>query len=379
MNLLDRYIARQYLTNIVVLLVILFCFVVTIDVSLNLAKYWKVAADITAASGQGDTALRRILVTVLGVIDLWWPRLLSLFNFMLGLVLVGAMGFTCAHMVRHRELVAILASGQSLFRIARPILIVALGMTFLQGLNQELVIPRIAPLLTRDQDDIGKRDLGSTRIPPTVDGEGRVFYAATFDADRGILGDLSVWDRSKDDLLPIRRIHAESAEWRDGAWVLSGATSEPRSPGARPTAPPARIVTDLDPTVLKIRRYAGYGGNLSWAQAREILDRMAAAGLGTDQARRNHDQVIRASFGRISTMLSNLLTLCITLTFFLARTPGGMLAQALKCAPIGIVSLVGGVLGTSVAIPRIPPQMSVFIPAAILVPVAIAMVGRVRT
>src|SRR5690606_13293541 len=122
MNLIDRYIARQYLTNIAALLVILSCFVVAIDVSLNLPRYWNQAVEMCRQSPATDTTLRRLILTPLLIMDLWWPRLLALFNFLLGLVLVGAMGFTCTQLVRHRELVAVLTAGQSLFRIARPIL-----------------------------------------------------------------------------------------------------------------------------------------------------------------------------------------------------------------------------------------------------------------
>lgn len=379
MNLLDRYIARQYLLNIIALLVILFCFVVTIDVSLNLSRYWTVATEAASHSTQADTSLRRVLITFLLIYDLWWPRLLSLFNFMLGLVLVGAMGFTCTQLVRHRELVALLSSGQSLFRVARPILVVAVFMTLLQAANEEFVIPRIAPLLMRDQGDAGKRDLDSTSLPPTVDGKGRIFYAARFDPDHARLGDLSVWERS-DQGTATRRIHADGATWKNGAWELENPSVESRIEGHPDAGPvPDRIITDLDPTVLKIRRYAGFGQHLSWAQAREILHRMDATGLGTEQARRNHDQIIRTCFGRVSNMASNLLALCISMSFFLTRVPANMVAQSLKCAPIGILSLVGGVLGSAASIPRIPPAVSVFLPVIILIPVAIALVSRVKT
>ena len=131
--------------------------------------------------------------------------------------------------------------------------------------------------------------------------------------------------------------------------------------------------------MLKIRQYAGFGQNLSWAQAREILRRMHDSGLGTEQAQRQHDQILRTSFGRVSTMVCNLLTLCISMSFFLTRVPVNMGLQALKCAPIGVVSLVGGVLGSAAAVPRLPPQLSVFLPALVLVPVAVAMISRVRS
>jgi len=379
MKLLDRYIARQYLLNIGALLLILACFVVAIDVSLNLSRYWNTAVEVSRNSGHADTALRRTLITLVLVADLWWPRLLSLFSFLNGLVLIGAMGFTVTQLVRHRELVAVLTSGQSLFRVARPILLVAGLMTGLQALDQELVIPRIAPLLTREQGDAGKRQLGSTRVPLTVDAKGRIWYAGTFDADAGVMTDVSIWERDEKSL-PIRRIHASKAIWQDGAWNLEGVSVEGRRRGETSTGPtPLRIETDLGPTALKIRRFAGFGQNLSFAQARRMLAALDTMGTDQEQARKMRDQLQRASLGRVSTMAANLLTLIISMSFFLTREPGNMLRQSLKCAPIGVVSLMGGVLGTSATAPGVPTGLSVFIPVMVLLPVAIAMVSRVRS
>lgn len=376
MNLIDRYIARQYLTNIAALLVILSCFVVAIDVSLNLPRYWNQAVEMCRQSPATDTTLRRLILTPLLIMDLWWPRLLALFNFLLGLVLVGAMGFTCTQLVRHRELVAVLTAGQSLFRIARPILIVAVGMTALQALNQELVVPRIAPLLTRDQGDAGKRNLGTSSVPPTVDGAQRIFYAAAFDADRETLTDLYIWERDEAGIT-TRRIYAPRAAWRDGGWDLEQPVTEARSGPAG--VPPTRIETDLDPTMLKMKRYAGYGQNLSWAQASAMIRRLDEIGAEGDEARKTRDRLTRAGLGRVSTMLSNLLTLMIAMSFFLTREPRNMLVQSLKCAPVGILSLMGAVLGTSAPVPGVPAALSVFIPVMVLIPVAIAMISRVRS
>ena len=78
---------------------------------------------------------------------MWGPRLLQLFNYMLGVAMVVGMGFTFAGMVRRRELVASIASGLSLQRMSRPVLLVALALTGLQALNYEFLMPRVAHLL----------------------------------------------------------------------------------------------------------------------------------------------------------------------------------------------------------------------------------------
>ena len=60
MGLIDRYIARQFVFNIIAILVILFCFVITVDVSLHLDRYLRVAESSLRAGRKKDmgTSLR---------------------------------------------------------------------------------------------------------------------------------------------------------------------------------------------------------------------------------------------------------------------------------------------------------------------------------
>ena len=111
MPLLDRSIAREYLINALTLLVVLLSFIVAIDVSLNIGRFAKAAEEVASQGGEPAGLIRRGLVTVWLIGDFWWPKLLQLYNYLLGIVLVGAMGFTCVQLVRHRETVAVLASG----------------------------------------------------------------------------------------------------------------------------------------------------------------------------------------------------------------------------------------------------------------------------
>ncbi len=155
MKILDRYVARQYLTNILSLYVILFAFVVTIDVAMNL-DHWHGGREAVAGRGDG----RRPAVRADGAVD---RRLLvaqapPLFNTP-GLVLAGAMGFTCVQMVRHREPGGGPASGQSAPR-GRP------GPRcrsahVARRAQPELYSPRVAPLLAREHKQAGMRTAGS--------------------------------------------------------------------------------------------------------------------------------------------------------------------------------------------------------------------------
>ena len=373
MKILDRSIAFQFAANAAVLFLILAGVVTAVDYAFNFDEYFRIAD----RAYENSPWFLRAAGSILVLVDLWWPRLFLLYDFLLGFVLVGAMGFTLTQMVRHRELVAILASGQSLLRVARPIMLVALLLVVLQGLNRELIIPRLAPLLTRDKGDAGSSSMGAIDRVLHVDGKGRVFYARSFDLDRQTISGLWVWERDEQGLLTTR-ITATEAAWDGTRWLLTNGQTEDRRLGAgnaRPQ-PLASLTSDLDPTVIRMRRFEGYAANLSFRQLTELITRSRASTL----TRPDHlDQLTRYKLGRLCVMASNLLTLLVCLPFFLRREPANMLMQSLKCAPAAVGSLMGAFLGSAAAVPGLPPEVSVFIPVMILIPLAIAGLTSIKT
>lgn len=379
MTILDRYIARQFLSNIALLFVLLFSLVIVIDFSLNFDEFTDIAKKVADQREWDRSPVREFLLACVLVIDLWWPRLFLLFNYLLGIVLVGAMGFTCAQMVRHRELVAILAGGISLHRVARPVIVVALFMTCLQLANAEFVLPRIAPLLTRNKTDAGARGLGQARQPLAADASGRLFYARTVDLDKGEIQGLWVWERDARGLM-TRRITAPAAHWDGLGWSLTNGVAESREDSASgqrvTTRSIARLETDLDPTALRLRRFEGYANHLSTPQLSQLLTRLRAQPRPPEQ---RIEQLERIRAGRPASMLSNLLMLVIVLPFFVRREPTNMLTQSLKCAPAALAAVSATLVATTASIPGLPPSVSVFIPACILIPLAIASFSGIKT
>lgn len=380
MSLLDRYIARQYLVNILMLFAILFAIIIAVDFSLNFDEFSDKAPRFLIAWGWRDTQVTRLAAAVALVFDLWWPRLFQLFNYMSGLVMVGAMGFTCAQMVKHREFVAILAGGVSLHRTARPILIVGAIVTAMQVANTEFMLPRIAPLLMRDKSEAGEQTLAAQRLPLTVDASGRLWYAQSFDAAKGELRGLWVWERDTDGLL-TRRITADAARYAAGAWQLEHGLADLRrgtDNQMQPAAPAsvAGITTELDPTALRIKRFQGYSQNLSTSQVSDLISRLSAQpqpSVGQLEA------LERIRFGRIAAAACNVLTLLICMPFFVRREPGNIVAKSLLCAPVALGSLVGGLLVTTAALPGLPPVLGVFVPVMILLPLSIAAVTGIKS
>lgn len=371
MGLLDRYIAKQFLVNLVTLLVLLMTLTVAIDVLINLNRFVRAASELAGEKG----TLRHAVTTLVWIVDLWGPRLLQLFTYIGGLTMVIAMGFTCAQLVRRRELVAVLASGVSLQRLAVPFFVVAIGVTALQAVNQELVIPRIAHLLTRSPKDAMARDLRPFETPLVKDGSGRLWYARVFNADTNTIEGVHVWER--DDAGRVQaRVVAEAARWEGGAWVFeNGRRVDARvatSAASNVGQPIERLETSLNPEVLVAKRFEGYGNNLSSRQIGAMFE-----GAPMDSATRERFERVR--WGRYATLLGNVLALVLVLPFFLVREPRAMMGQTLKAAPIAGLALGASAFAPAFALPGVPPQIGVFAAALVLLPLALAAAVSVRT
>lgn len=377
MKTIDRYIARAYITNVAALFVILFTFVVAIDVSLQLEKYTSLARRLTAGDGQVGFG-RLAAVTAYLVADFWWPNLIRLFNYMVGLVMVGAMGFTLTQMVRHRELVALLSSGVSLYRVARPILVVALLLTGLQLANREFLLPKIAPLLLRDQKQSGMRAMGEHVIPLTPDAQGRLWYAPAYNPDEGVMRNPYIYERNADGELQ-RRIVADAAAWDGAVWQLDNGRIDQRQGAAGAHERVLFVESNLDPTLLAMRRFAGFSQNLSFAQVTRMLEHPDLLGADAAAAALQVRELKRIRSGRFAIASCNLLALLTALTFFLRREPANMLAQSLRCSPVAMVALMGGVIGANLNIAALPPGFTPFVPAVVLLPIAIAAITSIRS
>lgn len=366
MRLLDRSIGLQYFINVVLLLLILGSFIVVVDASLNLHRYIRYA-------GEQPDFLSKTLATLSIIWSLWWPRLVQLFNFTLGFVLVAGLGFTTAQLVARRELVAVLASGISLWRAIAPVFVVAFGFMLLGVANQELVVPRIVGILLADDPRVSTRDgkIGITNLPTTPDASGQLFFATTFDPAEGTMEDVKIWQRSESGV-PTALITADLATWDGSAWLLENGVSHPvGTPGD--SQPIDRVETEMDPNALAVRRFAGLGQHLSFATLGRMLSQDESL---TPELRR---RLQRDRWGRVGSWVAMGLSIVIAVPFFVTREPRNMAVQAAKCAPIVLAALVLSALGVSAPIAGMPGWLSVFLPAMLLAPAAAAAATSVQT
>lgn len=372
MTFLDRYILRQFALNFVLLFLLLFVFTCMIDLFLNIDRFVE-AVDATVPA-EGLSALGRAGATAWIVIDFYAPRAFQFYSFLLGIISIGAVGFTLVQLHRHREMTAVLAAGVSLHRVAMPLIIAIVGLNVLQLVNREVLLPRLAPLLLRNHGEIGRTEVEGFRVNMASDGPDRVIYARWFSPAEERLDEPVIWEYGASNEL-ARIITATTAVWNGGGWTLEDGQATRLGDENLMTAPPPepvdRISSQLDPTGLLMRRHLEFRQMLNLRQLTELVQRESTRGI---------DELNRMRFGRFSQVLINILTLLITLPFFLIREPRNLLVQSVNCSAVGLTAQIGGAVGVSIGIPFVPAAASVFcIPLLVLLPLAVWRLIKVET
>lgn len=383
MSLLDRHILARFLQNFAILLLLLFLFAVAIDIVLVLDRFIDAGRSIAGADAGG---LARLWAVVRVTAGFEAPRLFQFYAYLHGLVAIGAMGFTLVRMYRDGELVAILASGMSMHRLAMPFVVGTFGLSALQLVNHELILPRVAPLLIRGHESIGHPSVSAFPVRLTPDRSGSLLQAPAFDPATAVLEMPTVLERDANGRTR-RRITATSATWEHRGdtvgWKLVDGHAVSLSPEAGPDGRPIRaneaiefFATDLSPEVLTTQRYGEYVSLLGLRQ----IGRMLAALDGADrQSATDRAGLLRHRYARFSTVVSNVLIMWLVLPFFLLREPAPLLRQALLGAAVAIPAFMGAAIFMMVPLANIPPAASVFLPVAVLVPVVLGQWATVKT
>ena len=367
MSLIDRHIFIRFAANFALLFSLLFVFAVAVDLIINLDKFVDAAREMT---GPEAGLIRFSGALIMLAANFQAPRVFQFYAYLHGLVAIGAMGFTLAQMHRYRELVAVMASGVSLYRVAVPFFVGIFGLSVIQLLNQELILPRVAPLLLRGYSNIGEEGIDSFEVRFTPDDRGSLFQSASFNPRREIMDWPTIIERDERGRTS-RRITARQAAWSESqkSWILTdGVAIRPRS---QDEASPSDIShkevvtaypTDLTPHTLLVRRYNQFAAMLSSKQIFEMLHTPYVNERDTT----HRDTLLRYQYSRLSSIVVNLLVMALALPCFLLREPASLLRQSVLCASLTIPATIGSAIGTMVQLPGIPPAVGVFLPAVVL-------------
>ena len=381
MRVLDRYIARQFFFNFLMLFVVVSGLYVLLDLIINFDEF-------AAAAQRVDEGgfIERAWAAVSRAWSFYWPRLFLLYVYVAGLLPVGAAGFTLAALVRNRELVAMMAGGLSLRRAILPMLLITLGINVVLLLDQELVLPPLSPRLVEGHGKLKKGGVKKIKLRFAPDSYGALFTSPGFNPDpddwsmevvRILLRrevEPGIFDRA------TGRIVAAQAFWdpQRGGWELINAhiIREPEDPAAaqpdyvRQPEPIDFLASDLDPHTILLRERDRYRQLLSTAQLSAMLDKPKLV---------DTRELKRIYHSRFSLLAVNMLILLMGVPWFLLRTPGPLLVPALRAAVVCVPAWAGGFVMHQLSPEALPPAAVAWLPVALYLPVAFYMFETVET
>jgi lipopolysaccharide export LptBFGC system permease protein LptF len=361
--------------NFVILFVLLFVLGSMIDLIVNLEEFDKAATQMS----EGKGFFARIYSIFFVAFGFEGPRIFQVFAYFHGLIAIGAMGFTASQMWKSREFIAMMAAGISLRTVAMPFIVVTICISGVALLNQELMLPKVAPLLLRSHSEVGSESVEAFPVPFTPDKNKTLLIASSLDP---VTGDLlyPTFLIRNDTGQMVGRVYATSGTWdetRQGWLLENGKSSEISTEDAlhnRVSAfAPVDVEffeTDLSPHLLTLHRYGQYLGLLGISQLNQMLET-----VGTfDRA-----QLSRHWYSRFSTIAMNILAMFIVIPFFVTKDQISIVRQSLWCAAVAIAILFGGSFLMLMAFSGIPSVVSVFLPALLLIPVAFVRMTALHT
>lgn len=370
MKTLDRYIAKHFMSGYLIALGVMMGMFLAVDLFLNLDEF----------AEQADLGLLGVLHNIgsyYAVRSVLWFRDLG------GVIIVIAAVFSLARMTRCNELTAIMASGVSLKRVLAPILLLALLLTGILIVDQEIILPRLSGELTRKQDQLpgyAAYDLWFLN-----DANGSLISCAEYEEKEQTMHYPVIVLREPKDAdtwRTIGKIQARRAVYdaeRDG-WRLEEGQLV-RIPDVNTDAfqdqeTVAFYATNLTPEELPLRRREQFKSLLSMRQLMEIEQNP-----GTRRTELADIAVQKHS--RITMPIINLIMLMVALPVLVCRDPKEMktaiLISFLTTASCYIVAFLSSLFATEVIWGQVRPALFSWLPIFIFFPIALIQIDAMRT
>ncbi|MEN6386920.1 MAG: LptF/LptG family permease [Phycisphaerales bacterium] len=367
MKILDKYVAKNFLTGYIISFSVLMGLRIMIDLFVNVDEFTE-NPDMSA-------------MQVLWNIAVYYGRFSFLyFRDFAGMITVVAAVFSLGKMTKHNELTAIMASGVSLKRVIAPILILSLCFSGLHILDEEVFIPPMADKLVQSHDETD--DTVFYDLWFISDSRGNLFCSPQFIVKDKIIMTPTIITRKQNEKTSLWDvtgvIKADSATYDEEsqAWILKNGMflTISRQLEEKSYQPVKSVPSDLVPKDIPVRRQSAHMDLLS------SYDLMRLARQNPKDMARLYAQ---KNF-RLTDPIINFIMLMISLPLLVCRDPKGL--KSAVFVSFGLTSLcyvltfVSKVFASDIAIAgRVMPELWAWLPIFIFVPIAIIELDSMKT
>lgn len=359
----DRYIWKSFMGSYLLMLTLGIGSYVLFDILGNMDEFAKNTEQSTSE-----------MVSIMG--DYYLHNLPLYFAQLSGPIMAFAASFTLAMMLRNNELVALLAAGMPLPRLAAPILVGSVLLVGVWFANREFLVPAWAEKIARTKDDvIGKRVTG---IHCARDADNNVLTARKFLPQLGRLEGVEIMTPPGDPPQQGELIHAYAATWDEHAkiWRLDQGLrftqgADPATGKAAPLGLPIEeFPLTLTPDQLVLRRESQWADLLS---LRELNALVRSKNLS------NRVPIEMSRHLRVTQPLVQLLLMALALPFFLCRAPTNVLNAGGRALLLSGSFFLVVFIASSVVRDSGTASFLAWLPILIFGPIAVMRLANVKT
>lgn len=365
MKILDRYVAKNFVIGYGIAFCVLIGLRIIIDLFVNLDEF-------TEHPDLGSLAVIKNILSYYGLQSTLYFRDFA------GMITVVAAAFSLAKMVRSNELVAVMASGVSLKRVIAPIILLAMLLTGLLVVDQEILIPPLSDKLVRGQDALPGQE--SYDVWFIMDGNGSLICSQRFDVKTSTLHyPTIIRRRKKANALTwevIDRISADKAIYDPNTreWLLTNGRFTEKDSG-KIAQPIASFTSDIVPKDIPVRRKSRYLTLLSSGQL---------AALAAQRTKiKDRAQLYSQKHFRITEPIINLAMLMVCLPILVCRDPKSMKSAIVISFGVTtacfVATFVCKMLATEVVFDKIIPEFWAWLPVVIFLPIAFIELDSMKT
>ena len=407
MRIIDRYVLWSFVKNYLISFMVLVGMYIVLDMVFNFDELVDLKGTATAGNG------RSVLWVIYNIANYYFYQAFLFFVHLSGIIPVVAAAFTLMRLSRFNEVTALLAAGVPLLRVSMPIIIAGVVLNALVIVDQEVVIPRLLPKVSRDRNDVHRTDVESFPIQAMQDSNKGLLYGGrytpatgndppiieTFDlverrepaptatgrpsAERGILearahvsADRAVWNEAgkRWDLFTWDPGHKE---WLPHGRRVAGlsAVTDDLAPRAEKVASYRSNVT---PEEIALYRSGDWVELLSTSRINELIKRPGSYGQA---------DLLRVKHWRFTQPVMNVILLLLAIPCVLTREPGRLKTAATKCLVLtglgmGSIFLSHQLAGRPPADPAWTyawPALMAWLPIFAFGPLAVFLLDRVKT
>lgn len=357
---LDRFIIRSFAVNYVIAIASMIGLYVVLDLFFNLDEFV-----------EGNISVWRV---ARNIINYYGYNVFLYFSQISGVITLFAASCTLARMQKNNEMVGALAAGISMHRLAVPVVLAGLATNVLWIIDQEVIIPAIAPKLARAHEDVEGTAARNLRF--LRDRDGALLCGTEFQQNTNQMRELIVLRRDKSGSI-TELIRADRAVWDDErkGWKLDRGVLHKRSASGfgdfdeTERTPIDLYESDLSPDEIMLRQAAVWQDLLSLRQ----LKALAKAG------HLDPKRVAQISHGRFTLPIMNLVLLLLGAPFFLNREPSGVIVQASKCLLNTGLCFTVTFLAQRVVHSEAFPALAAWFPIMIFGPLAVFYLDATKT